>query len=226
MSAYLFIFQKKSAPVKFLGPKDEFPPVETANSVGLLAFGGNLSSDRLISAYRHGIFPWYDSSQPILWWSPDPRMVLFPEELKISKSMKQVLKKGIFEVSYNKEFKKVIQNCATAPRDGQQGTWITPQLQEAYFELHRLGVAHSVEVWQDQELVGGLYGIYLKDKKIFCGESMFAKKSNASKYGFIKLVQKLQEEGVKLIDCQIYTEHLASLGAREIPRSEFLEHLK
>ncbi len=212
--------------MKFLGPQDEFPPPETANSVGLLAFGGDLSSKRLIAAYTHGIFPWYDSSQPILWWSPDPRMVLFPENLKISKSMKQVIKKGIFEVTFNKDFKQVIQNCATAPREGQEGTWITPKMQEAYVELHRLGFAHSVEVWQENELIGGLYGIYLRDKKVFCGESMFAKKSNASKFGFIKLVQKLKIEGVKLIDCQVYTDHLASLGAGEIPRSEFLKYLK
>lgn len=211
--------------MKFLGPKDEFPPAETANSVGLLAFGGDLSTQRLISAYTHGIFPWYDSSQPVLWWSPDPRMVLFPENLRISKSMRQVIKKDIFQVTYNKEFAQVIKNCATVPREGQEGTWITPGMLEAYAELHHLGYAESVEVWQEKELVGGLYGIYLRDKKIFCGESMFAKKSNASKFGFIKLVQKLEAEGVTLIDCQIYTEHLASLGAEEIPRSEFLKYL-
>lgn len=190
-----------------------------------MAFGGDLSSKRLIAAYNHGIFPWYDSSQPILWWSPDPRMVLFPEKLRISKSMKQVLKKGIFEVTFNKDFKKVIENCATAPREGQAGTWITPKMQQAFKELHRLGLAQSVEVWQENELVGGLYGIYLQEKKVFCGESMFAKKSNASKFGFIKLVQRLQKEGVKMIDCQVYTDHLASLGAEEIPRSEFLKYL-
>ena len=212
--------------MKFLGPKDDFPPVESANPVGLLAFGGDLSPNRLINAYRHGIFPWFDSSQPILWWSPDPRMVLFPEELKISKSMKQLLKKEVFKVTFDLDFEQVIGNCATAPRQGQEGTWITPELKQAYIELHRLGFAHSVEVWQEEELVGGLYGIYLREKNIFCGESMFAKKSNASKFGFIKLVRKLREEGVKLIDCQVYTAHLASLGAREIPRSEFLTYLK
>lgn len=212
--------------MKFLGPYDDFPPVETANSVGLLAFGGDLSPQRLLKAYSRGIFPWYDSSQPILWWSPDPRMVLFPENLKISKSMKQVLKKDIFEVTFNKDFEKVIGNCAVAPREGQEGTWITPKMQEAYVELHRLGIAQSVEVWKEGELVGGLYGIYLKDKKVFCGESMFAKKSNASKFGFIKLVQKLQAEDVEIIDCQVYTDHLASLGAEEIPRSDFLKYLQ
>lgn len=211
--------------MKFLGPQDEFPPAETANSVGLLAFGGDLSTQRLISAYTQGIFPWYDSSQPILWWSPDPRMVLFPKNLRISKSMRQVLKKDIFQITFNRDFGQVIKNCATAPREGQEGTWITPRMQEAYIELHRLGFSESVEVWQGKELVGGLYGIYLRDKKIFCGESMFSNKSNASKVGFIKLVQKLQAEGVKLIDCQVYTDHLASLGAEEISRSEFLKYL-
>jgi leucyl/phenylalanyl-tRNA---protein transferase len=211
--------------LKFLRPQDEFPPVESANSTGLLAFGGDLSPKRLISAYSLGIFPWYDSSQPILWWSPDPRMVLFPEQLKISKSMKQILKKDVFEVTFNKDFVQVIKNCATAPRDGQEGTWITPHMQEAYKALHDLNIAQSVEVWQDNELVGGLYGIYLRDKKVFCGESMFAKKSNASKFGFIRLVQKLALEGVRIIDCQVYTDHLASLGAEEIPRSAFLKYL-
>lgn len=212
--------------MKFLGPYDDFPPVESANSVGLLAFGGDLSPERLIKAYSGGIFPWYDSSQPILWWSPDPRMVLFPENLKVSKSMKQLLKKEAFEVTFNKDFETVIENCATAPRQGQLGTWITPKMKEAYIELHKRGFAQSVEVWQEGELVGGLYGIYLKEKKVFCGESMFAKKSNASKYGFIKLVKKLENEGVRLIDCQVYTEHLASLGADEIPREVFIEYLK
>lgn len=211
--------------MKLLGPHDKFPPVENANTSGLLAFGGDLSPERLIMAYNEGIFPWYDSSQPILWWSPDPRMVLYPKKLKISKSMKQVLKKDYFKVTFNKEFQKVVQNCATAPREGQDGTWITPQMQEAFLKLHRLKVAHSIEVWHEEELVGGLYGVYLKDKKIFCGESMFAKKSNASKFGFIKLVQKLQAEGVKLIDCQVYTDHLASLGAEEISRKDFLRYL-
>lgn len=212
--------------MKFLGPNDDFPPVESANSVGLLAFGGDLSPERLIKAYSSGIFPWYDSSQPILWWSPDPRMVLFPENLKISKSMKQLLKKDVFQVSFNKDFEAVIENCATAPRQGQLGTWITPKMQQAYIELHKRGLAQSVEVWQGGELVGGVYGIYLKEKKVFCGESMFAKRSNASKYGFIKLVKKLESEGVRIIDCQVYTEHLASLGADEIPREVFMEYLK
>ena len=211
--------------MKFLTEKDDFPPVDSANSIGLLAFGGDLSPERLMQAYTHGIFPWYDSSQPILWWSPDPRMVLFPERLKISKSMKQLLKKGAFEVSFNRNFEKVIQNCAAMPREGQQGTWITREMQEAYVKLHELGWAESVEVWQEGQLMGGIYGIYLREKKVFCGESMFTKVSNASKYGFIKMVENLKQRGVRLIDCQIYTEHLASLGAEEIPREEFLKYL-
>ena len=203
----------------------KFPPVETADDDGLLAIGGELSVKRLVDAYNHGIFPWYDASQPVLWWSPDPRMVLFPEKLKVSKSMKKLFRNKAFEVTFNRDFKAVIENCANIWREGQAGTWITEEIQKAYLELHSLGIAHSVEVWDGNNLVGGLYGIYLKDKKVFCGESMFATVSNASKYGFIKLVEKLRAEGVKLIDCQIYTPHLKSLGAEEISRKEFLEFL-
>ncbi|WP_410503374.1 leucyl/phenylalanyl-tRNA--protein transferase [Gillisia sp. CAL575] len=188
--------------------------------------GGDLSVERLLDAYNHGIFPWYDASEPILWWSPDPRMVLFPENLKVSKSMRQLFKKESFQVTYNQDFNGVIENCAVIKRAGQNGTWITQEIKDAYLKLHHLGIVQSVEVWQNSELVGGLYGIYLKEKKIFCGESMFAKVSNASKYGFITYVNKLKEEGVSLIDCQIYTEHLNSLGASEIPRKEFLSFLK
>lgn len=211
--------------MKFLGPNDDFPPVETANEVGLVAFGGDLSTERLIRAYSSGIFPWYDISQPILWWSPDPRMVLFPEKLKISKSMKQLLNKGIFEVTFNSAFEEVIFNCASIKRRDQDGTWLSSEMQLAYTKLHQEGYARSVEVWKDKNLVAGAYGIWIEEKKLFCGESMFTKVSNASKLGFIHLVQKLREEDVKLIDCQIYTEHLASLGAEEIPRSEFLKYL-
>jgi len=200
----------------------KFPPVETADDDGLLAIGGELSVERLIDAYNHGIFPWYDTSQPVLWWSPDPRMVLFPQKLKVSKSMKKLIQNNAFEVTFNRDFKAVIENCANIWRQGQDSTWITEEIQKAYLELHRLGIAHSVEVWDGNDLVGGLYGIYLKDKKVFCGESMFATVNNASKYGFIKLVEKLRTEGVKLIDCQIYTAHLESLGAEEISRKEFL----
>ena len=210
----------------FLRKNDDFPAVEEASEIGLLAVGGDLSAERLIKAYSHGIFPWFDNSQPILWWSPDPRMVLFPEKLKISKSMKQVLKKDVFSVTYNEAFEEVVESCALAKRDGQDGTWITDEMQEAYLKLHKLGLAKSVEVWQDGKLVGGLYGIYLRNKKIFCGESMFTTVSNASKFGFIKFVQKLREQGVNLIDCQVYTDHLASLGAEEISRQEFLKYLR
>ncbi len=200
--------------------------MEFANPDGLLAMGGDLSVERLLDAYNLGIFPWYDASEPILWWSPDPRMVLFPENLKVSKSMRQLIKKEVFQVTYNQDFMAVIENCAVIKRDGQNGTWITQQIKDAYLKLHHLGIVQSVEVWQNDELVGGLYGIYLKEKKVFCGESMFAKVSNASKYGFIRYVRKLKAEGVSLIDCQIYTEHLKSLGATEIPRKEFLDYLK
>ena len=212
--------------MEFLGPNDPFPPVEEASEEGLLAMGGGLSPQRLLDAYSRGIFPWYDSSQPVLWWNPDPRMVLFPENLKISKSMRQLLKKEVFQVTFDKAFSEVIDQCASIKRDGQNGTWITREMKEAYLQLHETGVARSVEVWQEEQLVGGLYGIHLKEKNIFCGESMFSQVSNASKYGFIHLVQKLQREGLKLIDCQIYTPHLESLGADEIPRSEFLSFLK
>lgn len=192
---------------------------------GLLALGGDLSVDRLVTAYKKGIFPWYSDDQPIMWFSPDPRMVLFPDELKISKSMRQVLRKKGFNVTFNTDFKGVIKNCANINRNNQEGTWITTDMQNAYIKLHALGYAKSVEVWENEELVGGLYGIWLADKNIFCGESMFAKVSNASKYGFIKLIQWLQEKEVRLIDCQVYTDHLASLGAREISREEFMKFL-
>lgn len=204
---------------------EKFPPITEANEDGLLAIGGELSVERLIYAYNHGIFPWYDASQPVLWWSPDPRMVLFPENLKVSKSMRQLLKKESFKVTFNEDFTAVMEACAEIKREGQDDTWITPEMIKFYTVLHHLNLAQSVEVWQNGELVGGLYGVYLKDKKVFCGESMFARVSNASKVGFITLVKRLQEEGVKLIDCQVYTPHLESLGAAEIPRETFLQFL-
>ncbi|MDR9456006.1 MAG: leucyl/phenylalanyl-tRNA--protein transferase [Salegentibacter sp.] len=210
----------------FLKNGDPFPPVDYADEQGLLAVGGELNVKSLIAAYSQGIFPWYDDSQPVLWWSPDPRMVLFPEKLKVSKSMKQLLKKDAFKITYNEDFVQVLEHCANIVRPGQDGTWITEEIKAQYQKLHELNIAQSVEVWKDGKLVGGLYGIYLRDKNVFCGESMFAKVSNASKFGFIKLVEKLRKEGIKLIDCQIYTDHLASLGAEEIPRKEFLKFLK
>ncbi len=212
--------------MQILKPFEPFPDIEYTSEEGLLAVGGSLTEDRLMEAYSKGIFPWYDESQPILWWCPDPRMVLFPQKLKVSKSMKQLLKKEIFKVTYNEAFETVIENCAAIKRKGQLGTWITPEMKAAYTSLHKKGIAQSVEVWQDGKIVGGLYGLWLKHKKVFCGESMFAKVSNASKYGFISLVRKLQESDVKLIDCQVHTSHLESLGAEEISRNAFLEFLK
>lgn len=210
----------------FIQPDENFPPVTYADEEGLLAVGRDLSPARIKDAYYKGIFPWYNEGQPVLWWSPDPRMILFPINLKISKSMRPYLNQNKFQVTFNKEFEKVIENCGKVDRKGQEGTWITSEIKENYLQLHQEGLAHSVEVWDRNALVGGLYGIYLKDKQVFCGESMFAKASNASKFGFIKLVQRLDEEGVELIDCQVYTSHLESLGAEEIPRSEFLQYLE
>ena len=211
--------------MQLLTDKIIFPPHDQAEDDGLLAIGGDLSIERLELAYNTGIFPWYDSEDPLLWWSPDPRMVLFPEELKVSKSMKQVLRKNEFIVTYNKAFPQVIKECAYMKRPDQPGTWIHPEMEIAYNRLHRYGLATSVEVWKDQQLVAGLYGIDLKDKKIFCGESMFTKVSNASKVGFITLVRKLEKQGYRLIDCQMHTNHLESLGAREIDREAFLSYL-
>lgn len=202
----------------------EFPPVHLANEDGLLAIGGDLSIERLLLAYKSGIFPWYNQGEPIIWYSPDPRMVLLPSDLKISKSMKQVIRRGNFTVTFNQNFSEVISNCKQIYRASDQGeTWITNEMQQAYIELHQKGVAKSVEVWQYNELVGGLYGIDLGT--VFCGESMFSKVSNASKLAFIYLTQKLEKENYKLIDCQIYNNHLASLGADEISRDDFLKFL-
>lgn len=206
-------------PLFMLGKELVFPPVQEAEPDGLLAVGGDLSTERLLLAYRSGIFPWYEGKH-ILWWSPDPRFVLFPEELKISKSMKQLIKRDHFEFTVNKAFREVINNCKTIARREQESTWITNDVKEAYSKLHELGFAHSAEVWQQGELVGGLYGIRMGT--VFFGESMFSKKSNASKYAFIKFVDYLKSENLTLIDCQVYTEHLESLGARMIPREKFI----
>lgn len=214
------------APIHILDSRLVFPPVEFADQEGLLAIGGDLSVERLKLAYNSGIFPWYSDSQPILWWSPDPRMVLFPGKLKVSKSMKQVLRKNQFRITFNQNFKEVLKACATIERPGQDGTWITQDMKAAYLALHMEGIAHSVEVWEGEMLVGGLYGIYLRDKKVFCGESMFSKVSNASKAAFITLVRNLQRDDVRIIDCQIYTPHLESLGAEEISREEFKKYLE
>ncbi len=207
----------------FLQDHQAFPPVAQANNEGILAVSINLSIVRLLEAYHKGIFPWYNADEPVLWWSPDPRMVLFPEELKISKSMRKIFRDELFKITYNQDFKAVIENCRDIPRAGQDGTWISDEIIAYYTHLFNLGWVQSVEVWnQEGKLVGGLYGVLVD--RVFCGESMFAKESNASKAGFISFIQDFQNE-IDLIDCQIYTNHLASLGARLIPRKEYLEYL-
>lgn len=206
-----------------LGKKILFPPVETADENGLLAIGGDLSPERLILAYKSGIFPWFNEGEPVIWYSPPERMVLFPDDLKVSKSMEKVLKSANFRISFNEHFAEVIHHCKTIDRPGQKGTWITREMQKAYIALHELGYAKSVEVWQEDRLVGGLYGIDLGH--IFTGESMFSLVSNASKVAFIYLNQILKEHNYLLLDCQVYNEHLASLGAVEIPRDVFMQYL-
>lgn len=208
----------------YLSPDLFFPPVDQANRDGILAIGGNLSPERLLLAYKSGIFPWFEDGEPIMWWSPNPRMVLFLDELIVSKSMRNILNRNSFKVTFNKNFRDVISNCQNIERDGQNGTWITNEMIEAYCKLHELGIAKSVEVWQDEVLVGGLYGIDLGH--IFCGESMFSKVSNASKVAFIALVNQLKVANYKLLDCQVYNPHLESLGCREIDRIDFMEILK
>ncbi|WP_196885358.1 leucyl/phenylalanyl-tRNA--protein transferase [Aureivirga sp. CE67] len=207
-----------------LNEKLEFPPVDRTDPYGILAIGGDLSIDRLLLAYNNGIFPWYSEDEPIIWYSPDERMVLFPEEVKISKSMRSVLRKEGFKVTMNQCFQDVIRNCKTIDRGDGLGTWITDELENAFIKLHELGIAISFEVWKDEKLVGGLYGLDLGF--IFCGESMFSKMSNASKVAFIEMAKYYQNKGYELIDCQVYNNHLASLGAVEISREEFQEYLK
>lgn len=198
-----------------------FPDPELAEDDGLLAVGGDLSPARLTLAYQNGIFPWYSEGEPILWFSPHQRFVLYPAELKVSKSMRQVIRLNKLRVSFNNAFAEVIANCAQAERVDQDGTWITNDMQQAYINLHQLGQAQSVEVWQDNELVGGLYGIQVG--QVFCGESMFSKVSNASKLALITLCQTNKYQ---LVDCQVYTNHLASLGAKMVPRATYIEILK
>jgi len=212
-------------PIFELDPKQlYFPPAYLADDSGILAIGGDLSPERLMLAYELGIFPWFNPSEPILWWSPDPRCVIYPERIKVSKSMRQILRKGNFKVTFDQAFLEVIYGCKTIYRPGQQGTWITEDMIEAYLQLHHLGFVHSVEVWQDDQVVGGLYGGNLG--KCFFGESMFATVSNASKVAIIMLAKNLAEQGYHFIDCQIHTNHLESLGAEMIPRIRFLEDLK
>jgi leucyl/phenylalanyl-tRNA---protein transferase len=201
----------------------KFPPADMADDEGLLALGGDLSTERLLLAYKNGIFPWYNEEEPICWWSPNPRFVLFPQQLRVSKSMQTVLNNGSFRFTINKAFDKVIANCKIISRKEQEGTWIQPEVIEAYTKLHQLGFAISAEAWAAGELVGGLYGVLLGN--IFFGESMFSKRSNASKFAFINFVRHLQKQNIQLIDCQVYTAHLESLGARMIDRKLFLEIL-
>ncbi|MBI5632439.1 MAG: leucyl/phenylalanyl-tRNA--protein transferase [Nitrospirae bacterium] len=209
--------------ITLLSDEISFPPPELAEEDGLLAVGGDLSQERLLKAYSMGIFPWYSEDSPILWWSPDPRFVLFPEELHISRSLRQCMRKGLFTVTLNRAFGQVIQCCADNSRKDQPGTWITEAMMHAYIQLHHSGHACSVEAWHDGELAGGLYGVILG--RIFFGESMFARKNNASKVAFATFVEQMIPKGLMLIDCQVRTEHLSHLGAREIPRTDFLNLL-
>jgi leucyl/phenylalanyl-tRNA--protein transferase len=210
-------------PIFILEKELRFPPVHLADPDGLLAIGGDLSTERLLLAYRNGIFPWYEG-QHILWWCPDPRFVLFPEEFKVSKTVRSLLNKNAFEFTINKAFDQVIGHCKTINRPGQDGTWISDEVRKAYMQLHQEGHAQSAEVWKEGKLVGGLYGIRLGN--IFFGESMFSLMSNASRYAFAKYIAVLQKENVGLIDCQIHTSYLESMGARMIPGSEFSSLLK
>jgi leucyl/phenylalanyl-tRNA--protein transferase len=200
-----------------------FPPPHLSEENGLLAVGGDLSTSRLLRAYSMGIFPWYSDDSPILWWSPDPRLVLLPRELKISRSLRQTIKKGIFEVTMDRDFEAVINKCSLVDRGSDRGTWITEEMREAYIRLHSACYAHSVESWFEGELAGGLYGVALGSA--FFGESMFTLKKDASKVAFVTLVQQLLKWEFTLIDCQVTTEHLLNFGAKEIPRSEFLKML-
>lgn len=209
--------------IVFLDNRLIFPPVENANAEGLLAVGGDLSPERLLLAYQNGIFPWFNGGSPILWWSPDPRMVLYPDKIKISKSMRKVLRSGQFRLTVNTCFGKVIERCSDIKRTGQQGTWITAEMCKAYIALHYEGYAKSYEVWENDQLVGGLYGFDLGH--IFCGESMFSTVSNASKFAFIRLAQELEAKKYIVIDCQMHTDHLESMGAKEIPRYKFTDLL-
>ena len=201
-----------------------FPPVEEASFEGVLAVGGDLSVDRLILAYKSGIFPWYNADEPILWWSPSERMVVYPATFKISKSMRNILNRNSFRITHNHNFKEVISHCQRVERKDQEGTWISSEIIEAYTKLHELGMAKSIEVWENDQLVGGLYGIDLGH--VFCGESMFSLVPNASKVAFVYLVMYLKQNNYKLLDCQVHNDHLEILGAFEISRESFMRILK
>ncbi|TPV97278.1 MAG: leucyl/phenylalanyl-tRNA--protein transferase [Myxococcales bacterium FL481] len=211
-------------PVRVLGPNASLPAPEEADAHGLVAIGGDLRPERLLAAYADGIFPWYEDGLPILWHSPDPRMVLLPRELHVGKSLRKCLRREPYQIRLDTSFERVIGACAAISRDGQNGTWITREMQSAYARLHRHGYAHSVEAWRGDELVGGLYGVSLG--RVFCGESMFARTPDASKVAFVWLVQQLERWGVELVDCQVHTDHLARFGAREWPRQRFLATLR
>ncbi|NND83417.1 MAG: leucyl/phenylalanyl-tRNA--protein transferase [Gammaproteobacteria bacterium] len=205
----------------------KFPPVTNANSDGLLAMGGDLTTDTLVSAYSQGIFPWFNEGQPVLWWSPDPRMVLYPDEIKISRSLRKTLRQNRFQLSCDTQFAQVMKGCALRGRQrefaAREQTWITDDMHSAYTRLHDQGYAHSIEVWQQDVLVGGLYGVVLG--KVFFGESMFSEQANASKVALVALCQYLQQQDFRLIDCQVETDHLVSMGARNISRADFLQQL-
>ena len=206
-----------------LGDDHIFPSPRSANEHGVVAYGGDLNPNRIIQAYKQGIFPWFESDDNLLWWSPNPRMILYPEKIKISKSLKSVIKKNIFKVTFNKDFEEVIESCSNIKRLGQKGTWITSGLKESFLQLHEKGLAMSVEVWKDSKIVGGLYGLDLGN--VFCGESMFSKSSNASKVALVYLSSELRKNNYKFIDCQIPTEHLKSMGGEEVSRDDFLKLL-
>jgi len=211
-------------PIFQLSKEIVFPPVELAEPEGLLAIGGDLGAERLLKAYSLGIFPWFSEGMPLLWWSPDPRMVLLPPELRVSRSLERLIRKGSFMVTIDKAFGDVIRNCVAVHADRSGGTWITEEMVEAYTALHHQGYAHSVETWQENALVGGLYGISLGGA--FFGESMFTLSSNASKVAFVSLVRLLDNHGFAMVDCQMETSHLARFGARKIPRGEFIRLLE
>ncbi|HVO66609.1 MAG TPA: leucyl/phenylalanyl-tRNA--protein transferase [Syntrophales bacterium] len=210
-------------PIFRLGDEIKFPPVQLTSGSGILAIGGDLLPGRLLEAYRHGIFPWYSEGDPIIWWAPNPRFVLFLEELKVSRSMKKALRQGIFRITYDHNFREVVISCQKSRRR-QKGTWITDDMLEAYCDLHELGYAHCAEAWYGEKLVGGIYGVSIG--RCFFGESMFSRMSNASKAALINLVYKLRDLKFEFLDCQVYTAHLESLGARYISRGEFSDLLK
>jgi leucyl/phenylalanyl-tRNA---protein transferase len=211
-------------PVFLLSDTIEFPPPHLASEDGLLAVGGDLSRQRLLLAYRMGIFPWFSNNEPVLWWSPDPRLVLYPHEIRISKTLKKIIKKNMFRVTMDTAFNQVIRQCAQVRLEKNEGTWIVGDMIDAYSNLYESGFAHSVEVWHQGELAGGLYGVSLGN--CFFGESMFTRVSNASNVGFVKLAEHLVERSFDMIDCQVYTEHLTRFGAKQIPRIHFLNQLE